>query len=62
MPLRTGSWTHVLFGAPRIAYICLYGHGTLTVDELQISGQQMRDWEPHEDIWKELFSLEETKK
>ena len=62
MTLRTGSWTHVLFGAPRIEYICLYGHGTLTVDELQISGQQMRDWEPHEDIWKELFSLEETKK
>jgi hypothetical protein len=29
---------------------------------LQISGQQMRDWEPHEDIWKELFALEETKK
>jgi hypothetical protein len=62
MPLRTGSWTHVLFGAPRTEYICLYGHGTLKVDELQISGQQMRDWEPHEDIWKELFSLEETKK
>jgi len=62
MPLRTGSWTHVLFGAPRTEYICLYGHGTLTVDELQISGQQMRDWEPHEDIWKELFALEETKK
>jgi len=62
MPVRTGSWTHVLFGAPRTEYICLYGHGTLKVDELQIHGDQIRDWEPHEDMWKELFSLEETKK
>jgi hypothetical protein len=62
MPLRTGSWTQVLFGSPRTEYICLYGHGTLKVDELQISGQTIRDWEPHDDIWTELFALEETKK
>lgn len=62
MPVHTGSWTHVLFGAPRTEYICLYGHGTLKVDELQIHGDQIRDWEPHEDMWKELFSLAETKK
>jgi hypothetical protein len=62
MPIQTGSWTHVLFGAPRTEYICLYGHGTLKVDELQITGRQGPDWQPHEDIWKELFSLEETKK
>ena len=59
MPVLTGSWTHILFGAPRTEYICLYGHGTLKVDELQISGHQIRDWEPRsEDIWKELYSLE----
>jgi hypothetical protein len=29
---------------------------------LQITGHQEPDWQPHEDIWKELFSLEETKK
>jgi hypothetical protein len=62
MPVHTGSWTHVLFGAPKTEYICLYGHGTLKVDELQITGRQNPDWEPHEDIWKELYSLEETKK
>ncbi len=61
MPMHTGSWTHVLFGAPQTEYICLYGHGTLKVDELQITGHQNPDWEPHEDIWKELFA-EETKK
>ena len=60
MPVLTGAWTQVLFGAPRTEYICLYGHGTLTVDELQINGQQIRDWEPHDDdIWKELYSVEE---
>ena len=62
MPIQTGSWTHVLLGAPRTEYICLYGHGTLKVAELQITGHQEPDWEPHDDMWKELFSLEETKK
>ncbi len=60
MPVRTGSWTHVLLGAPRTEYICTYGHGTLKVAELQITGRQNPDWEPHEDMWKELFA--ETKK
>jgi hypothetical protein len=62
MPVHTGSWTHVLFGAPKTEYICLYGHGTLKVDELQITGHQNPDWSPNQDIWKELYSLEETKK
>ena len=62
MPVLTGSWTHVLFGAPRTEYICPYGHGTLKVAELQITGRQQPDWQPHDDIWKELYSLEETKK
>ena len=62
MPVHTGSWTHVLFGGPQTEYICLYGHGTLIVDDLQITGRHHPDWEPHQDIWKELYSLEETKK
>ncbi len=60
MPVHTGSWTNVLFGGPRTEYICTYGHGTLIVAELQITGRQNPDWEPHEDIWKELFA--ESKK
>jgi hypothetical protein len=62
MPVLTGSWTHVLFGAPRTEYICPYGHGTLKVAELQITGRQSPDWQPHDDYWTELISLEETKK
>ena len=62
MPIQTGSWTHVLLGAPRTEYICLYGHGTLKVDELQITGLHEAEWQPHNDMWKELFSFEETKK
>jgi hypothetical protein len=62
MPVLRGNWTHVLLGAPRTEYICPYGHGTMTVDELQLTGPPNRDWQPHEDMWKELFSLEETKK
>ena len=62
MPIQTGSWTHVLLGAPRTEYICTYGHGTLKVEDLQITGHQGPDWQPREDMWKELFSLEETKK
>ena len=63
MPVLTGSWSEVLFGSPpRTEYICPYGHGTLKVAELQITGRQYPDWQPHDDIWKELESLEETKK
>jgi hypothetical protein len=63
MPVLKGSWTHVLLvGTPRTEYICPYGHGTLKVDDLQITGRQTPDWQPHEDIWTELYSLEESKK
>ena len=63
MPVSAGSWPNMLlFGQPRTEYICLYGHGTLKVPEVQITGSKSPDWEPHhEDIWKELESLEESK-
>jgi hypothetical protein len=62
MPIQRGSWNHVLLGAPRTEYICAYGHGTLLVEDLQITGRQKADWHPHQDIWKELSSLEEDLK
>ena len=63
MPVRRGSWKSVLLGAPSTEYICVYGHGTLDVPELQITGHQNPDWKPHDDdIWKELFPAEEAKK
>jgi hypothetical protein len=62
MPIQRGSWTNVLLGAPHTEYICPYGHGTLSVAELQITGRTEPDWEAHQDMWKELISLEETKK
>lgn len=54
MPLATGSWTQVLFSRPRTEYICPYGHGTLKVEELQITGLTRPEWQPNEDMWKEL--------
>ena len=62
MPVATGSWTHILLGPPSTEYICTYGHGTLKVPELQVGGPHPPDWQAHEDIWKELFSAEETKR
>jgi hypothetical protein len=61
MPIATGSWTHILLGGPRMEYICPYGHGTLRVEELHLGGHQA-DWEPHDDMWKELLSLDESQK
>jgi hypothetical protein len=62
MPIQTGSWTYVLLvGRPQTEYICPYGHGTLKVEELQITGHSEPDWEPHEDMWKELFALDSKK-
>lgn len=64
MPLETGSWTYLLLsGKPRTEYICPYGHGTLKMSELQISGPERPDWQPNgDDIWKELSNFEETRK
>lgn len=55
MPLSTGSWTQVLLSRPRTEYICPYGHGTLKVEELQITGHAEPDWQANEDMWKELL-------
>ena len=62
MPILTGDWTHILLGRPRTEYICPFGHGTLKVEEVQITGHQGPDWQPHEDMWKELVSLDDSKK
>ena len=58
MPVETGSWHRpLLFGRPRIEYICPYGHGTLKETELQISGTEDPEWTPHSgDIWEDLYA------
>ena len=58
MPVASGSWGNmVIFGRPKTQWICGYGHGTLSIEELQITGRQAPDWQPHnDDIWKELES------
>ena len=55
MPVATGSWPNMfLIGQPRTEYICLYGHGTLKLAELQISGLENPVWNPNGEIWDEL--------
>jgi hypothetical protein len=63
MPITAGSWGQMLQrGRPRIEYICPYGHGTLKVPDLQISGMETADWKRHDDdIWKELVSAGEDR-
>jgi hypothetical protein len=58
MPLKTGSWGHlVLIGRPQTQMICRFGHGTLSIEDLQITGREHPDWHRHDDnIWKELES------
>lgn len=64
MPVKTGSWGHmVIFGRPKTEIICPYGHGTLSIEELQITGRQLPDWQPHDgNIWKELESYSQAPK
>jgi hypothetical protein len=63
MPLSAGSWPNMLLiGRPRTEYICIYGHGTLIVPEVQLTGRAGSDWEPHADMWTELESIEAGKK
>jgi hypothetical protein len=63
MPIVAGSWSNMLlFGQPRTEYICIYGHGTLKIPEVELTGAKRPNWEPHDDdIWKELESYEESK-
>jgi hypothetical protein len=60
MPISTGSYGQMLLkGRPKTEYICAFGHGTLKVPRLHVSGHEPADWEPHdEDIWKELYALD----
>jgi hypothetical protein len=59
MPVASGSWGQMLqLGRPRIEYICPYGHGTLRVAELQISGLEPAEWERNGDMWEELLSAD----
>jgi hypothetical protein len=47
----------LLFGQPRTEYICIYGHGTLKIPEVELTGSKRPDWQKHDDdIWKELES------
>lgn len=64
MPIPTGSWGNILtIGRPKTEWICRFGHGTLRIEELQFTGKQTPDWEPHgDDIWKELESYETAKR
>jgi hypothetical protein len=63
MPVNSGSWAHLVFGRPRTELICPFGHGTLRIEELQITGRHLPDWQPHDDdIWKELESLYQAPK
>ena len=64
MPIKTGSWANiVMLGRPTTEMICPFGHGTLYIEDLQISGRQYPDWHPHDDnIWKELESYHQAGK
>ena len=63
MPISRGSWARMLqVGRPHTEYICPYGHGTLKVPELQITGKEPIDWAEHQDIWRELELLDTEKR
>ncbi|HLH01132.1 MAG TPA: hypothetical protein VKX25_00050 [Bryobacteraceae bacterium] len=64
MPVQRGSWGNmVVFGRPQTEWICAFGHGTLNTEDLQITGRQFPEWQPHDDdIWKELESVEQAQK
>ena len=62
MPVTRGSWNRMfLVGKPHTEYICIYGHGTLKVPDLQFTGKEPLKWAEHQDIWKELELTEASK-
>jgi len=63
MPVESGNWSRaILFSPPRVTSICPYGHGTLDVPEVHVSGQNPAEWHAHGDIWRELEALDRPRK
>ncbi len=63
MPIATGSWGQMLqLGRPRLEYICPFGHGTLKVPEVQISGHEPAHWKRNAGMWEELVAREERER
>jgi len=58
MPVSNGRWDRAfLFEPPKTEYICVYGHGTMKVPEVQIAGREEAAWDRHDDMWRELEEL-----
>ena len=63
MPVAMGSWSNsLLLSPPRTEWICPYGHGTLSIMDIQFSGEEDPDWHKNGDMWDELFHTQETGK
>ncbi len=63
MPVESGSWSTMLqLGRPSVEYICAFGHGRLSVEELQFPGKVEPAWTQQGDIWTELFALSDAAK
>ncbi len=59
MPVRSGSHGTIMFRPPKTEYICTYGHGTLKVPEVELTGNENADWQPHKgDYWSELVQAD----
>lgn len=64
LPASSGSWGNIVtLGRPQTELVCPFGHGTLQIEELQITGRAAPAWHAQkDDIWKELESYEQAKK
>ncbi|HEX7360032.1 MAG TPA: hypothetical protein VF283_06050 [Bryobacteraceae bacterium] len=65
LPASSGSWGNmVTLGRPQTELVCPWGHGTLSIEELQITGRAAPIWhDTHDsDIWKELESYQQAEK
>lgn len=64
LPASSGSWGNmVTLGRPQTELVCPWGHGTLSIEELQITGMTAPAWHAQSgDIWKELESYQQAKK
>ncbi|MGH9653670.1 MAG: hypothetical protein ACRD6B_09430 [Bryobacteraceae bacterium] len=64
LPASSGSWGNIVtLGRPQTELVCPWGHGTLSIEELQITGRAAPIWHARDnDIWKELESYQQAEK
>lgn len=56
MPVMMGNWSGTLMNHAAVEYICPFGHGKLSMPEVDLTGLPHADWKAYRGFWQEFFA------